>query len=183
MAVMHPVDIENYDYTPTEKEMYYALKEQLPDKYQVFYSVRWFETVDNKRIDSESDFLIFDPSFGFIALEVKGGTGITVVDGTLVRYSKAIICSPFAGFSRFLLSYHLNFCVFRKALAVPADAEKAVGPGQGGDQAGLAADGIGGQKIAGPAELDALILGPAMVGAEAFGEPGSHCKSLHFLAH
>ena len=53
MAVMHPVDIENYDYTPTEKEMYYALKEQLPDKYQVFYSVRWFETVDNKRV---SDF-------------------------------------------------------------------------------------------------------------------------------
>lgn len=31
MAVMHPVDIENYDYTPTEKEMYFALKEQLPE--------------------------------------------------------------------------------------------------------------------------------------------------------
>lgn len=29
MAVMHPVDIENYDYTPTEKEMYYALKEKI----------------------------------------------------------------------------------------------------------------------------------------------------------
>ena len=81
MAVMHPVDIENYDYTPTEKELYYALKEQLPDKYQVFYSVRWFETVENKRIDSESDFLVFDPSFGFITIEVKGGTGITVNDG------------------------------------------------------------------------------------------------------
>ena len=79
MAVMHPVDIENYDYTPTEKDLYYALKEQLPDKYQVFYSVRWFETVENKRIDSESDFLVFDPSFGFITIEVKGGTGITVV--------------------------------------------------------------------------------------------------------
>ena len=104
MAVMHPVDIENYDYTPTEKEMYYALKEQLPEKYQVFYSVRWFETVDNKRIDSESDFLIFDPSFGFIALEVKGGTGITVVDGKwtlLEEYSPSnsssrdLKCSPY----------------------------------------------------------------------------------------
>ena len=104
MAVMHPVDIENYDYTPTEKEMYYALKEQLPDKYQVFYSVRWFETVDNKRIDSESDFLIFDPSFGFIALEVKGGTGITVIDGKwtlLEEYSSSnsssrdLKCSPY----------------------------------------------------------------------------------------
>lgn len=104
MAVMHPVDIENYDYTPTEKEMYYALKEQLPDKYQVFYSVRWFETVDNKRIDSESDFLIFDPSFGFITLEVKGGTGITVENGnwTLIEdyspsnsSSRALKCSPY----------------------------------------------------------------------------------------
>lgn len=81
MAVMHPVDIENYNYTPTEKDLYYVLKEQLPDKYQVFYSVRWFETVENKRIDSESDFLVFDPSFGFITIEVKGGTGITINDG------------------------------------------------------------------------------------------------------
>ena len=104
MAVMHPVDIENYDYTPTEKEMYYALKEQLPEKYQVFYSVRWFETVDNKRIDSESDFLIFDPSFGFITVEVKGGTGITVTNGnwTLIEdYSRSksssreLKCSPY----------------------------------------------------------------------------------------
>lgn len=104
MAVMHPVDIENYDYTPTEKELYYALKEQLSDKYQVFYSVRWFETVDNKRIDSESDFLVFDPSFGFITIEVKGGTGITVNDGkwTLIENyspsnssSRELKCSPY----------------------------------------------------------------------------------------
>ena len=46
---MHPIDIENYDYTPTEKEMYYALKHQLPEKYQVFYSVRWFETTNKKK--------------------------------------------------------------------------------------------------------------------------------------
>ena len=104
MAVMHPVDIENYDYTPTEKDLYYALKKQLPDKYQVFYSVRWFETVENKRIDSESDFLVFDPSFGFITIEVKGGTGITVNDGkwTLIEdyspsnsSSRELKCSPY----------------------------------------------------------------------------------------
>lgn len=104
MAVMHPVDIENYNYTPTEKDLYYALKEQLPNKYQVFYSVRWFETVENKRIDSESDFLVFDPSFGFITIEVKGGTGITVNDGkwTLIEdyspsnsSSRELKCSPY----------------------------------------------------------------------------------------
>ena len=81
MAIMHPVDIENYAYTATEKEMYLALKEQLPDKYQVFYSIRWFETTaENRRVDSESDFLVFDPSFGFITIEVKGGVGIEVQD-------------------------------------------------------------------------------------------------------
>ena len=104
MAVMHPVDIENYNYTPTERALYYALKEQLPDKYQVFYSVRWFETVENKRIDSESDFLVFDPSFGFITIEVKGGTGITVNNGkwTLIENyspsnssSRELKCSPY----------------------------------------------------------------------------------------
>ncbi len=104
MAVMHPVDIENYNYTPTERDLYYALKEQLPDKYQVFYSVRWFETVENKRIDSESDFLVFDPSFGFITIEVKGGTGITVNNGkwTLIENyspsnssSRELKCSPY----------------------------------------------------------------------------------------
>ena len=81
MAVMHPTDIENYEYTPTEKQMYEAFRDQLPDKYQVFYSIRWFETNDeNKRVDSECDFLVFDPSFGFLTIEVKGGTGIEIDD-------------------------------------------------------------------------------------------------------
>ncbi len=80
---MHPTDIENYDYTDSEKEMYEALKTQLPDRMQVFYSIRWFETnEENKRVDSECDFLIFDPSFGFLAVEVKGGIGIEINNGT-----------------------------------------------------------------------------------------------------
>lgn len=82
MAIMHPADIANYAPMPSEKQMYEKLKEQLPDKYQVFYSVRWFETTeDNCRLDSESDFLVFDPSFGFLAIEVKGGNAIEVNNG------------------------------------------------------------------------------------------------------
>ena len=82
MAIMHPVDLENYNYTSTEKEMYYAFKEQLPDKFQVFYSVRWFDKDQNgKRVDSECDFLVFDPSFGFLTIEVKGGSRIEIEDG------------------------------------------------------------------------------------------------------
>ena len=76
MAIMYPSDIENYDYTPSEKFMYEELQRQLPDKYHVFYSVRWFETEEGKRTDSESDFIVFDPSFGYLTIEVKGGKDI-----------------------------------------------------------------------------------------------------------
>lgn len=81
MAVMYPADIENYTYTQSEKCMYEAFRDQLPEKYHVFYSVRWFETQQGKRVDSESDFIVFDPSFGYITIEVKGGKDI-VQEGT-----------------------------------------------------------------------------------------------------
>ena len=105
MAVMHPSDLENYDCTPTERQMYEAFRDQLQDKLQVFYSIRWFETnEENRRIDSECDFLVFDPSFGFLAIEVKGGTGITIENGhwvLLENYDGAsnsrreLKCSPY----------------------------------------------------------------------------------------
>lgn len=79
MASMHPSDIENYDYTPSEKIMYECLKD-LPEKYHVFYSVRWFEIDEGKRVDSESDFIVFDPSFGYLTVEVKGGQEIIQKD-------------------------------------------------------------------------------------------------------
>lgn len=105
MAVMHPADLENYECTATEREMYGAFRDQLPTKYQVFYSIRWFETnEENKRIDSECDFLVFDPSFGFITIEVKGGNGIEIENGRwfLNEYSdgyaqtrRELKCSPY----------------------------------------------------------------------------------------
>ena len=105
MAIMYPKDLENYECTPTEREMYEAFKKQLPDKYQVFYSIRWFETnEDNKRVDSECDFLVFDPSFGFLTIEVKGGIGIEIENGRWVineyvdHYTvrkRELKCSPY----------------------------------------------------------------------------------------
>lgn len=100
---MYPADIENYNYTPSEKYMYEAFRDQLPGKYHVFYSVRWFEMEEGKRVDSESDFIIFDPSFGYITVEVKGGKNI-VQDGAtwfLVDNNKGeestrqLKCSPY----------------------------------------------------------------------------------------
>lgn len=105
MAVMHPADLENYDCTSTEREMYEAFRDQLPQKYQVFYSIRWFETnEDNRRVDSECDFLVYDPSFGFLTIEVKGGVGIEIENGKwfLNEYSdiydqsrRMLKCSPY----------------------------------------------------------------------------------------
>ena len=104
MAIMYPSDIENYNYQPSEKDFYLALKEQLSDKYHVFYSVRWFDTVKDKRVDSESDFIVFDPSFGFLTIEVKGGTGIEINDKnwTLLeeypgqeKSKRELKCSPY----------------------------------------------------------------------------------------
>ena len=105
MAVMYPTDLENYNCTDTEREMYEAFRDQLPQRYQVFYSIRWFETnEENKRVDSECDFLVFDPSFGFLTIEVKGGIGIEIENGRwyLSEYSDRYVqsrrelkCSPY----------------------------------------------------------------------------------------
>lgn len=82
MAIMHPSTIIDRAHVPSEVKFYKALKEQLSDKFHVFYSVRWYSTdMQGMRTDSECDFLIFNPDYGFICIEVKGGTNISVEDG------------------------------------------------------------------------------------------------------
>ncbi|NMA48970.1 MAG: AAA family ATPase, partial [Tissierellia bacterium] len=76
MATMLPSSIEDYNPTESERFLYNKLKEELPDTYRVFYSIRWFSERDGVRIDSESDFLILDPKFGYLCIEVKGGREI-----------------------------------------------------------------------------------------------------------
>lgn len=116
MAVMYPSDIENYTYTLSEKHMYEAFRDQLPEKYHVFYSVRWFEVDDGKRVDSECDFIVFDPSFGFLTIEVKGGKNI-VQDGQhwfLVETQngeesvRQLKCSPYEQAEKSMRHFH-NF--------------------------------------------------------------------------
>lgn len=81
MAIMHPVQIPEVYHAYSEVKFFNACKEQLSDKYHVFYSVRWYSTTNGVREDSECDFLIFNPDYGFICIEVKGGTGMRVEDG------------------------------------------------------------------------------------------------------
>lgn len=102
---MHPADLDSYNCTLSEREMYDALKEQLPERVQVFYSIRWFETdSQDKRVDSECDFLIFDPSFGFLTIEVKGGIRIEKDGNNWLLYElnedreeicRKLHCSPY----------------------------------------------------------------------------------------
>ena len=83
MAIMHPSTIIESQYVHSEVKFFHACKEQLPDKYHVFHSVRWYTTNANgEREDSECDFLIFNPDYGFICVEVKGGRKIEVVGDT-----------------------------------------------------------------------------------------------------
>lgn len=89
MATMHPIDLLNYDPTESERIFYEALKKELPPNFHVFYSVRWYETDENnKRNNSECDFLIFDPGFGFLTIEIKGGIKIEVENGNWILTEK-----------------------------------------------------------------------------------------------
>lgn len=81
MAIMHPAQIPETYHPKSEVKFFNACREQLPDKYHVFYSVRWYSLNNGVREDSECDFLIFNPDYGFLCIEVKGGTGIRVEDG------------------------------------------------------------------------------------------------------
>jgi len=147
MAIMYPTDIENYDYTLSEKCMYEEFKRQLSDKYHVFYSVRWFETEEGKRIDSESDFIIFDPSFGYITIEVKGGKDI-IEDGDSwyivetqngEESTRKLKCSPYTQaeksmrhfYNYFHEEFHQSFNgTYGFAVALPwYSCEKIIGSG------------------------------------------------------
>lgn len=81
MAIMHPAQIPEVYHAYSEVKFFNACKDQLSDKYHVFYSVRWYSTNNGVREDSECDFLIFNPDYGFLCIEVKGGTGMRVDDG------------------------------------------------------------------------------------------------------
>ncbi|HBN57333.1 MAG TPA: hypothetical protein DD414_11215 [Lachnospiraceae bacterium] len=78
MAVMYPKNIREYMPTASEEIVYHELERQLPDSFEVFYSVSWSEMRNGKKETSEADFVVVSPDYGFLCLEVKGGNGIRV---------------------------------------------------------------------------------------------------------
>ena len=77
---MYPKNIAQYTPTASEQIVYYELKKQLPDSFEVFYSVSWTTMNNGKRERSEADFVIVSPDYGYLCIEVKGGNGIKVED-------------------------------------------------------------------------------------------------------
>ena len=80
MANMYPKSIAEYMPTDSERIVYQELKNQLPDSFDVFYSVKWTSRENGALVKSEADFIVASPDYGFLCLEVKGGTGIRIED-------------------------------------------------------------------------------------------------------
>ena len=101
MAKMYPQNIELYNPEPSEKNVYYALQNQLDDNVEVYYSISCKTIENGKRVTSEADFLVFDPRHGYIVIEVKGGAGIKVENNTwYLEYQggyggRKLDCSPY----------------------------------------------------------------------------------------
>lgn len=70
---MYPKNLSEYMPTQSEIIVFNKLKDELPDSYEVFYSVGWNSFEKGYHIQSEADFIILNPDFGFLVLEVKGG--------------------------------------------------------------------------------------------------------------
>lgn len=81
MAKMYPPDLTLYRHTATEAQLFNAFKSQLSDNISVFFSVSWISYRNEEREQSECDFLIFDPAYGFLTCEVKGGVSLFREEG------------------------------------------------------------------------------------------------------
>jgi len=57
-----------------EAKVYRALRDNLSDKYTVFFQVGWIlQREEESARDGETDFVICHPDFGYVCIEVKGG--------------------------------------------------------------------------------------------------------------
>ena len=100
MANMYPKNIAEYTPEDSERIVYQELKNQLPDTWDVFYSVPWTAYKRGKRIKSEADFIVCSPEFGFLCLEVKGGNQIRKENDTwyvkdATYGERKLNCSPY----------------------------------------------------------------------------------------
>lgn len=74
MAVMYPQEMDEY-LSEGERKVFYEFKEKLSDKWTVFYSLRWIKNEKTyiNQSEGEADFILINPEYGVMILEVKGG--------------------------------------------------------------------------------------------------------------
>ncbi len=77
MAIMIPDVAPNQIVHGSERDVYIALRDQLPDTYRVVHSLPWLrperDAIDAPLREGEADFVILHPDYGLLVLEVKGG--------------------------------------------------------------------------------------------------------------
>lgn len=77
MAIMIPDVAPDQIIHGSERDVYIALRDQLPDSYRVVHSLPWLrperDAIDAPLREGEADFVIFHPDYGLLVLEVKGG--------------------------------------------------------------------------------------------------------------
>lgn len=77
MANMLPLELFEGDYlSESERKVFYELKDKLSDEWTVIYSLRWVNdnALSLNQSNGECDFIILNPNYGILILEVKGGT-------------------------------------------------------------------------------------------------------------
>lgn len=116
---MIPAEYDPGNKILSEKNFYLKLKNQLDDNWTVFHSYSLLSnTTANKLIDGEIDFLVLNPQFGILVIEVKGGQ-IRYESGEFYQNGRKIK-SPYeqAKINKFnLLSYLKSF--FGQIVPVP----------------------------------------------------------------
>ena len=82
MVQLYPPDKDELkgrrEHVPLSEIKFYEIASTLDDDWSVWHSVRWDR--DKEMVSGEADYLLFNPSYGFIVIEVKGGF-ISVKDG------------------------------------------------------------------------------------------------------
>jgi hypothetical protein len=77
MAMMIPDVSPDEIVHGSERDVYVALRDQLPDPFRVVHSLPWLrperDAADAPLSEGEADFVIFHPDYGLLVLEVKGG--------------------------------------------------------------------------------------------------------------
>lgn len=78
---MIPAVVDDFNCSPGESRVFYALRDGLPSDYTVFHSFRWNKRTQKGRIEwGEADFTVFNPKYGILVVEVKSG-GIALENG------------------------------------------------------------------------------------------------------